>query len=104
MGENMGSGYEQVDLAGEIYDRELSTAELIAIAQEQIAMNETILVQIRRGQAELDKIQHEMYMQWVQDTFNETMHPDDMVDCDKWDEYYQYLIETEPDYALEPTF
>jgi len=95
MNKNFGSGYEQSDLAGEVYDRDLTTDDLIAIAQDQIAMNETVLVQIRRGQAELDKIQHEMYMEWVQDTYNETMHPDDFTDVDNWDDYYQWLIETE---------
>ena len=97
MNKNFGSGYEQSDLAGEVYDRDLTTDDLIAIAQDQIAVNETILVQIRQGQAELDKIEHEMFMQWVQDTYNETIHPDDMVEAsdDLGDDYAQWLIETE---------
>jgi len=97
MAKNFGSGYEQSDLSGEIIDTDLTTEDLVAIAQDQIAVNETILVQIRQGQAELDKIEHEMFMQWVQDTYNETIHPDDMVEAsdDLGDDYAQWLIETE---------
>ena len=97
MNKNFGSGYEQSDLSGEIIDTDLTTEDLVAIAQDQIAVNETILVQIRQGQAELDKIEHEMFMQWVQDTYNETIHPDDMVEAsdDLGDDYAQWLIETE---------
>ena len=88
MSKNFGSGYEQSDLSGEIIDTNLTSDDLVSIAQDQIQANQTIIDQIRRGE---DKIG-----QWLSDNHPQILDDEqpDFVD-ENWDEYAQWLVETE---------
>ena len=105
MNKNFGSGYEQSDLSGEVIDTDLTTEDLVAIAQDQIAANQTIIDQIRQGQIDIQQQQDVLANSDQIGQFLSDLHPevldDDQPDFmdENWEEYHQWLIESQPEFV-----
>jgi len=96
MATNYGDGFEQVDLPGELVDRDLSTQDLLNLANDQIQANRITIVEIRRGE--------ELIGRWFEDNHPEILDDDQPDYADSHFEDYTKWLKELDGFELEPMF